>query len=66
MKCPNCGEINPEGAKFCRDCGFKLENQAHNAIVIDDNKDDSKSSDWWMCCVCLVFIFIIFALFSVF
>lgn len=24
-KCPNCGEINNFGAKFCRSCGVKLE-----------------------------------------
>lgn len=24
MKCPNCGEENPEGMKFCGNCGTKL------------------------------------------
>jgi hypothetical protein len=24
MQCPNCGNINPEGAKFCRRCGQAL------------------------------------------
>lgn len=24
MKCPNCGFENPEGAKFCSNCGTKL------------------------------------------
>jgi len=23
--CPNCGEQNPEGVKFCRECGSKLD-----------------------------------------
>lgn len=29
--CPNCGEINKEGSKFCNECGskIKIENQ-HN------------------------------------
>jgi class 3 adenylate cyclase len=25
MKCPGCGFKNPEGAKFCKECGSKLE-----------------------------------------
>ncbi len=25
MKCPGCGFINPEGAKFCKECGCKIE-----------------------------------------
>ena len=24
MQCPNCGNLNPEGAKFCRRCGQPL------------------------------------------
>src|SRR5260370_21917047 len=24
MPCPNCGTVNPEGAKFCRGCGRAL------------------------------------------
>jgi len=24
MQCPNCGTINPEGARFCRGCGRSL------------------------------------------
>ena len=26
MKCPNCGTENPEGARFCKNCGFQLSN----------------------------------------
>lgn len=26
MQCPNCQLINRESAKFCKDCGTKLEN----------------------------------------
>jgi len=25
MKCPKCQFVNPEGARFCNDCGSKLE-----------------------------------------
>jgi len=25
MKCPACGHENPEGAKFCNECGAKIE-----------------------------------------
>jgi len=25
MKCPNCGAENPEGQKFCGNCGHSLE-----------------------------------------
>ena len=28
--CPNCGEINNEGSKFCRECGYKLINENQN------------------------------------
>jgi hypothetical protein len=24
MKCPNCGENNPDGAAFCQECAFRL------------------------------------------
>ncbi len=24
MRCPNCGTENPEGARFCKNCGFQL------------------------------------------
>lgn len=25
IKCPKCGEENPEGSKFCQDCGNELK-----------------------------------------
>jgi uncharacterized membrane protein YvbJ len=25
MKCPECGSENPEGSKFCNECGAKLD-----------------------------------------
>ncbi|MHB1313859.1 MAG: zinc ribbon domain-containing protein [Christensenellales bacterium] len=28
--CPSCGEVNPEGVKFCQECGTKLGAPAKN------------------------------------
>ena len=25
--CPNCGEVNKESSRFCRECGYKLINE---------------------------------------
>ena len=25
MKCPNCGTENPDGARFCKNCGYQLQ-----------------------------------------
>jgi class 3 adenylate cyclase len=30
MKCPNCQTVNPAGAKFCLNCGFKLAARCSN------------------------------------
>ncbi|MEE1156828.1 MAG: zinc-ribbon domain-containing protein [Methanobrevibacter sp.] len=87
--CPECGEENPQGSKFCRKCGVNLvyeeperekkESTAKKVTVEDSNgpirkttvntnssgtntqKSDSK---WWGCCICLIFLFIIFAIFG--
>lgn len=32
MKCPQCGYDNPEGFRFCGNCGFKLQGAASEAI----------------------------------
>ena len=88
--CPECGEENPQGSKFCRKCGINLvyeEPEAEktgttakkvtveesagpirkttvntNSSTTNTNKDND--SKWWACCICLVFIFIIFAIFG--
>ncbi|SDA54743.1 zinc-ribbon domain-containing protein [Methanobrevibacter millerae] len=88
--CPECGEENPQGSKFCRKCGINLVHEAppkaehikaekvtvetqpprtevkkttvqtNTSTTTTNNKKDS--NDWILCCVCLFFIFIIFAI----
>ena len=48
IKCPNCGEENGEGAKFCKKCGVALESQHSSSdkgssIFSDEPKTQSKS-----------------------
>src|SRR5215207_2825358 len=31
MRCPSCGNLNREGARFCDNCGFDLESSATRA-----------------------------------
>ena len=35
--CPRCNSENIEEAKYCRICGFKLENNFENRIIRDNN-----------------------------
>ena len=40
MKCPKCGNENPEGLKFCGECGNRLERicpSANSAIPLNSN-----------------------------
>ncbi|MBE6509681.1 MAG: zinc-ribbon domain-containing protein [Methanobrevibacter millerae] len=86
--CPECGEENPDGSKFCRKCGVNLvydepkkETTAKKVTVeIDEgpirpktvntnysntNTSAKKDNDdkWcWGCCICMFFLFIIFAI----
>ncbi len=32
-KCPNCGNVIPENAKFCLECGTKVEKLSENEII---------------------------------
>ena len=80
MFCRKCGEENPEDAVFCRNCGEKLKEDVKKAEVIGSSANDyrrtdthqtttttsssSDDNDWLKCCLCLVAIFIVFAIFG--
>ncbi|MBQ6099621.1 MAG: zinc ribbon domain-containing protein [Methanobrevibacter sp.] len=82
MYCYECGENNPDNAKFCRNCGAPLKEEPKKVEVIEttpannntyqnsqttsgtSSKDNS--STWIGCCLCLVGIFIIFAIMGMF
>ena len=78
MFCKNCGEENPENAVYCRNCGTKLIEEVKKTEVIETppthnnqntsntntNTTSNGNSDWIGCCLCLVAIFIIFAIFG--
>ncbi len=81
MFCYNCGEENPDEAKYCRNCGAILKKEGETAKKVEvieapnyqknTNQQQSTTtttskikdkSDWIGCCVCLIVIFIIFAI----
>lgn len=80
MYCNKCGALNPDEAKFCRNCGYELkseEKEEPKKVVVENehtyqqstnntqtSSSKSDSSDWIGCCVCLIGIFILFALFG--
>lgn len=80
MKCPNCETVNEDNAKFCRTCGINLEdvlsfeeNEDETHIPTVENEvnyqqnntnDNGGGSSDWLCCVCLIAIFIVFAIFG--
>ena len=33
MKCPKCGHVLPANAKFCFECGTKIENISENELI---------------------------------
>ncbi len=45
--CPQCEVINPEGAKFCMECGSAMEEQIESSI--DDNDSDFDLEDRVLC-----------------
>lgn len=87
--CPECGEENPKGSKFCRKCGINLvyeepkkqttakkvtvetdqgpirTNTVHtssSSANTNNNKKDDDDKWCWGCCICMFFLFIIFAI----
>lgn len=37
INCQNCGELLPEGTKFCTNCGASIQFRSNNAIETDDD-----------------------------
>lgn len=76
MFCRKCGEENPDNAVFCRNCGERLiEEKVKKAEVIENTvhtheqrtsteTSPKKDNDWVSCCLCIVVVFIIFAIFG--
>ncbi len=77
MFCPECGSENPPESKFCRHCGINFEKKEAKKVTVEpDNTHQQRQSPppntkkddddkWcWGCCICMVFLFIIFALFG--
>lgn len=78
MFCRKCGEENPENAVFCRNCGERLiEDEVKKSVVIESpgsnynqqktqtttsSSSSSDSSNWIGCCLCLIGVFIVFAI----
>ena len=78
MYCRYCGEKNPDEAVFCRNCGKRLKEEVKKPeVVIEKPKTEqntyqqsatttssstNNNSDWISCCLCLIAIFIIFAI----
>ena len=44
MKCPSCGSLNADGAKFCKKCGASLESVKLNIIESSNNVQNEKKS----------------------
>ena len=79
MFCYNCGEENPDEAKYCKNCGALLKKeetvkkveiveaprQQQNTYQQTTSSTSSSNNDgnsWISCCLCIVGIFIIFAI----
>ena len=78
MFCYNCGEENLDEAKYCRNCGAPLrkEEVVKKVEIVEapiyqkntsqqqttTNSNNNGGSDWLTCCLCLVGIFIVFAI----
>lgn len=65
MKCPNCGSLNSDNAKFCKRCGNSLQqetlaNQFNNDSNVNNVKED-KSKNILIICVAAVICVLIVA-----
>ncbi len=65
MKCPNCGSLNSDNAKFCKRCGNSLQqetlaNQFKNDSNVNNVKED-KSKNILIICVAAVICVLIVA-----
>jgi uncharacterized membrane protein YvbJ len=79
MFCRKCGEENPENAVFCRNCGERLEKEEVKKTEVIENEvrtnyNDQQSttgtsskddSNWTSCCLCIIAVFIVFAILGV-
>lgn len=76
MFCRNCGEENPENAVYCKNCGNRLIEEVKKAEVIEaptrnqssstTERSDRDSSSWiGCCCLGVIVIFILAALFGI-
>lgn len=80
MYCYKCGENNPDEAKFCKNCGAKLKKeetvkkvevieaptyQKEQTNTTTGNSSNSGSFSWiGCCCLGLIIVFILSAIFS--
>lgn len=79
MFCYNCGEENPDEAKYCKNCGalLKKEETVKKVEIVEaprqqqntyqqtnssTSSSNNGSNSWIGCCLCIVGIFIIFAI----
>lgn len=74
MICQECGEINPKGAKFCKNCGCPLNKDESVKAIVETEEEyqqqqqnNSDNNNWWaICCGCCVAIIIIYFIASLF
>lgn len=80
MYCHKCGENNPDEAKFCKNCGARLKKeetvkkvevieaptyQKEQTKTTTSTSSNSSSSSWiGCCCLGLIIVFILSAIFS--
>jgi RNA polymerase subunit RPABC4/transcription elongation factor Spt4 len=43
-KCPRCSTLNEAGNKFCKYCGFVLDKEEANNIIIQEQKSEEANN----------------------